>query len=158
MYLLALLILLAPVAAQPDMEGKSLNNFLERPVAFKLDPQSIDDNVRGRVKVDLEPFTNEYDGSVDTIHHVTVKRNDFKLYQDGKRYLTYAIQINNKKVPLTNSIAIGMEMEDLKKRFPELKGLQPGIGSLKVERETAEATFFFKRDKLSAVHILYYIE
>lgn len=158
MYLLALLLLWTPLVEQPATEGNTLNAFLNHPVSFELTPQSIDDHVKGRMRTDLEPFTNTYDGSTDTIHHITAKRNEFKLYQDGKRYLTYAIEVNNKKVPLANGVAIGMQLSDLKAKFPEMKGLKTGIPSLKLVHETTEATFYFKRDKLSGVHIVYYIE
>lgn len=158
MYLLTLLLLFTPLVETPDTEGKSLNAFIKQPVSFELTPKGIDENVRGRMRVVLEPISNEYDSTVDTIHYITAKRNEFKIYQDGSRYLAYELQVNNKKIDLTNNIAIGMTLEELKNRFPELNGLKSGASSFKVDHAMAELTMQFKRDKLKSLRILYYIE
>lgn len=158
MCLLALLLLIVPLTESPDIEGKSLNAFVKQPVRFDLTPASIAENVPGRMRVTLEPISNEYDSTVDTIHHITAKRNQFKIYQDGKRYLAYQLEVNNNKIDLTNSITIGMTMDDLINRFPELSGLKAGADTFKYEHSMAELTFNFKRDKLKSIHILYYIE
>ena len=158
MYLLALLLLITPLTETPNTEGKSLNNFVKYPTKFDLTPTSIADNVPGRMRVNLEPISNEYDSTVDTIHHITAKRNRFKIYQDGNRYLAYELGVNNNKVDLTNSITIGMTIDELKTRFPELSGLKPGADTFKFEHSMAEIDFNFKRDNLKSIHILYYIE
>lgn len=158
MYLLALLLLITPLTETPNTEGKSLNNFVKYPTKFDLTPTSIADNVPGRMRIKLEPINNEYDSTVDTIHHITAKRNRFKIYQDGNRYLAYELEVNNNKVELTNSITIGMTIDELKTRFPELKALKADISTYKFETELAELTLNFKRNKLNSIHVLCYIE
>lgn len=161
MAILALLLSLSiqfAAVAQNDSSIVPVRHFIATPISFPADMQGFDANIRGRLRVQSEPITNEYNPQViDTLRHVRVRGAAVSFYDKGDDLLWYKMDISGKKVPLTHGVHLGMTRDELKSQLTGLKT----EGENEVGEDASafgKVIFTLKRDKVKSIYLERYIE